>query len=281
MAHSKYINVPTKLLQTMPQDSLQRSLLSLSVAIKSLSPSSVYLCRSCKQMRKDFNMGKQRADKLMHAIHHSSLFRVEQSKDGTLRITARCYRHDYAHTIQCGKHKASLAMNVAKIRCMEKDNIRLDDIEQELKEMLHLMFINSQNRKDELKTKHSKKQSETTPHANRSLSVNALSALSGYSGRTVIRRNNYLEAHGAISIDRCPPLFVCRYSGHLDAAEGSGFFRIKSNLFYRMVNAYQIEHFDMRKRFQHIIYSHTKRLTRNVVANDARLSMSELFELYD
>ena len=154
MAHSKYINVPCSLLREVQGSRIQQSLLALSVAIKCWSPSSVYLMRSRKQMRRDFHLGKQKVDKLLSALPDSPLFSLRTASDGTLCITARCFRRDYAHWVRYGNHPASLAMHAVKVRCREKGEIRLSEIHEELTQLLTLMIVNAKNRQDEFHTKH-------------------------------------------------------------------------------------------------------------------------------
>lgn len=277
MPHSKFINVPCQLLQEVQRDSMQRSLLALSVAIKCWSPSSVYICHSVKQMRRDFNIGKQRAEKLLKGVGASPLFLVSRTQDNALCITARCYRHHYAHRVQYGNHKPTSAMTVAKVTCRERQSLRLQDIDQELKELLTLMIINAKNRKDEFITKHPT--AGVPSHAARFLSVNGLAKLSGCSDRTIIRRTHHLEQERQIAVRRYPLIRVCDNIYHAPLSVTQDLICIGALGFRRPINDYELLQWDMRKRFQHILFGHRKRLQHRHTT--VVMSQTDLHALYD
>ena len=224
-----YINVPIQALQEVRQDLPAMSCLALAVAIKSFSPSSVYLWQSQQKFCADFHCGATKAAKLLAHIEHSPLFRLEHLPGGRLRITARCFRHQYAQTMNY-RHRPTLHMNVYKADCRQRGQIRLSVIERELKLALLLYDINARNRQDEFITKHP---TQRVSHAERFLSVNGLATVTGRCPRTVMRQTRLLESEHKVAVQRSR----------------------------RQFNQYQILDWDVRLRCQHIIYGHRKRLS--------------------
>ncbi len=282
MSHSEVINIPSALLREVAPDRLHLSLLALSVAIKTYSPSSVYYLCSKKKFRRDFHLGKQKADKLVHALlagEMSRLFHIEEDVDGTLIITARSYKKLYGQMVRYGRNRQSLAMHCVKCTCRPKDAIRMADIEHELTDLMLLMPINAKNRSDEFYAKHTSTLGCDPSHAPKFLSVNGLAKLSGMSARNVIRHTQRLKVRGEISITAHPLVRLCNDLNHCPAPVSDNLIVIGTAAFTRQVNDYQILTWQSRHRFQFIIFGHRKRL--NARHSHRLLTQSELHEMYD
>ena len=266
IAHSPYINVPVVALQEVREDSLQFSMLALSVAVKCLSPSSVYLCRSVSHFRQTFHCGKQKAERLLQALQQSTLFCVCPLANGTLRITARSLKRMYG-TMACYRGYRSLQMNAVKATCLCPDNLRITQIERQLRQLLLTNAYHTQMRCDELTM--NPRKANTHPHAHRELSVKALASITGRCARTVLRYNQQLRQQGELRITTHPLVRVCCDMERATPAQRAGLIAIRNLGFTRQCNDYELLRRETFHRSQHIIFSHRRRLTHHFAARAA------------
>ena len=282
---TRWINVPVQLLQQTTQSRLQRSLVSLSVALKCYSASSTYRFTSHSQFCRDFHVGKAKAKKLLDAILGGThpLFEIHTDRHGLTLITAVSYRRQYATTITY-RHHPSQAMTVVKATCRQRGDIRLTDIEQELHQLLLGKYINDKNRADELQSKGLPLTGSASHAAKTRLSLQYLSVATGRSTRTLIRQSQAAQRERLITAIRFPLWRECDDIYHT-TMDVSQLIVIGSLGFSRQPNDYQIVDWRFRKRFQHIIYRHRGRMTHNVAvrvdALTGLVSQTDLHALYD
>lgn len=287
-----HINVPIDLLQTVRTDRLQWSLVALSVAIKSYTPSSCYILRSVRQFAATFHIGYRKAQKLLTVIlspEGHPLFRTQQRADGTTAIIAVCYRPLYAYHAQFSHHQKrydSLCMTVVEIVARSRENIRLAAIEHEMRLRLMQSVINAKTRADELQTKGIPLTGSTSHAARTILSIPMLAKVAGRSPRTVLRMSKESQQSGDLQAIRHPLECCCYDLNRPDPAHGipdSGLIVIGTRGFTRRCNDYQLLQAQLRHAFKHIIYSHRSRLkpVARTLRQGTVISQSELHELYD
>lgn len=299
----QYINVPMTLLQEVKTDPLQWSLVALSIALKCFSPSSTYIVVSEKKMRHDFHISLKKLRKLLTAIRAGhQLFSICYDNKGREHITARCLRHDYASMLKMRNGRTSLHMFVAKVTRPKKEDISITKIEKEMRHLLLLAIINNKNRADELQSKGCPLTGTASHAAKTTLSVPYLAMATGRSSRSVIRMTQKAQHQGELDIRQYPLIRCCDdmtrsldflamgiaspmltptlYDRNLHSL--NNLIRIGNLGFVRQCNDYLIRTYDLRHRFQHIIYGHRKRLTFNISVSDSRpMSQTDLHALYD
>ena len=299
----QYINVPLALMQEVKSDSLQWSLLAMSVALKCYSPSSTYIVVSEKKMRHDLHIGLRKLRKLLDAIRAGHpLFSISYDRKGRELITARCLRRDYAGILRMRDGRLSLHMSVAKVTLAKKEDICIANIEKEMRQLLLLAIINNKTRADELRSK-GRPLSGTSSHAaETTLSVPYLAKATSRSSRTVIRMTQKAHTQGHIAIKQYPLLRCCDdmtrsrdflamgvcspmltptlYDPKLQNVEE--LIRVGNLGFKRQCNDYQLLTHQLRHRFQHIIYAHRRRLTHNISISASKpMSQTDLHALFD
>lgn len=279
---TRYINVPVALLQEVKNDSLQWSIAALSVALKCFSPSSTYIFVSEKKFRNDFHLGQQKARKLLDAIRGGHpLFEIEYNRTGDGLIRARCYRRIYAHTMVLRSGRRSLDMTVIKATKMQTNEISISKIERELRHLLLLLDINNKTRADELQSKGTPLKGGSAHAASTTLSVPYLAAATGRSSRTILRMTKDAVNNKEISVTRYPLWRVCDDMLH-GTTPTEGLIRVGNLGFTRRCNDYTMLSWELRHRFQHIIFSHRRRLTHNISVSDSTpLSQTDLHALFD
>ena len=297
----RYVNVPIELLQAVKDDGLQYSLVCLSVALKCFSPSSTYRFTTLTQFSRDFHLGKGKAKRLAAAIRAGHpLFRHEVNHEGQELITARSLRRLYGHWITLRGGRRSLAMSVIKATLQDKEQISLKTIGRELRLLLLALDVNSKARADELQSKGLPLTGASAHAARVVLSVPYLAKAVGRSPRTVIRMTQLAERLGWLRAVHHPLVRVCDDMLHsadyvregiadrmltpelYRPASAPALIQIGRLGFERRCNDYQLLTWELRHRFQHIIYSHRRRLTQTFSLRKGQtLSQSELHELYD
>jgi len=260
-SHSKHINVPMRLLQSVRNDRLEFSLVALSVAVKCVSPSSTYLCRSVKQMRQDLHCGHAKATTLWSAMQQSDLFACASLNTGGLRIVARSYKPLFGEVRTCHGY-TSLHMDVVKATCQSRDNICITSIERELRQLMLQNCYHAQMRCDELKM--NQRKLSTHSHAHLDCSVSRLGQSIGRSNRSVIRYNKRLRQQGELSVVSYPLVRVVSDMNHAAPEERQGLIAIHNLGFSRKSNDYQLLVRETFNRHQHIIYGHRRRMTYHV-----------------
>ena len=278
------INVPMALLQEVKKDRLEFSLAALSVAMKCYSPSSTYIFMSEHKFRHDFHIGYRKAELLLKALWKGHpLFRVEHLHDGRTIIVARSLKNMYGHWMTMKNGKLSLEMSVAKVSYRSRSEIRITEIEKEMQQLLFLTNINAKTRADELQTKGLPLKGSSSHAAKTVLSVNYLGKAINRSSRTVVRLNKSVKEQGLVRVTSHPLCRCCNNVLHEDLnAPAESLIPIGFFGFTRQCNDYQLLSWDWRKRFQHIIYRHRKRLTFNIYSSkDKPLSQTDLHALYD
>ena len=282
------INVPLALLQQSSDDALEWSLVALSVAIKSFSPSSCYIVRSLRRFSRDFHMGYAKAQKLLAAIEAGhSLFRAERCRDGLLHITAISFKRQYAYRATFSHRSQSyesLCMMAVAITARQKNNLRISAIAHEMRLRLMQSVINAKNRADELKTKGCPLTASASHAATMTLSIPLLAAVTGRCARSVIRLSREAQQQGDLQAIRYPLERRCDDMLHPSpGTDISGLIRIGNLGFTRHCNDYVIQSRELRHVFKHIIYSHRSRLTHNhcTLRPGQIISQSLLHEIYD
>lgn len=265
-AHSPYINVPVKALQEVREDSLQFSMLALSIVVKCLSPSSVYLCHSVSHFRQTFHCGKQKAERLLQAMRLSPFFRLCELSDGTLRIIACSLKQMYG-TIETYHGHHSLQMNAIKATCLSPDNLRITQIERHLRQLMLTNAYHTQMRCDELTM--NPRKAINHPHAHHELSVKTLACITGRSPRTVIRYNKQLTLQGELQISTQPLIRMCNDMERATPEQRAGLIVIHNLGFHRQCNDYKLLKEETFHRSQHIIFSHRRRLSHHFTSHAA------------
>ena len=268
--HSKYINVPTNLLQTVKKDRLEFELVALSVAVKCVSPSSTYFCHSVRQMRKDLHCGHAKAVKLWEGMQHSHLFVCTPMSEGGLRIVARSYKPLYGEVRTCHNF-TSLHMDVVKVKCQDRSNIRITQLEYELRQLMLQNCYHAQMRCDELKMNQRKHPEYSHAHLNCNRS--RLGQYCGRSPRSITRYNNRLRQAGELRVVSYPLERVVSDMNHASPAEREGLIVIHNLGFKRKSNDYRLLIRQSFHRHQHIIYGHRRRMTYHL-AKDCQQSSS-------
>ena len=282
------INVPLALLQQSSTDALEWSLVALSVAIKTFSPSSCYIYRGITRFCSDFHIGRTKAHKLLAAIEGGhSLFRAERCRDGLLHITAISFKRQYAYHATFSHRSQrydSLCMVAVAITARQKDNLRVSAIGHEMRLRLMQSVINAKNRADELKTKGCPLTGSASHAAAMTLSIPLLAAVTGRSARSVIRLSRKAQQSGDLQAIHYPLERRCDDMLHpKPGTDVSCLIRIGNLGFTRHCNDYVILSREVRHAFKHIIYSHRSRLTHNhcTLRPGQTVSQSLLHELYD
>jgi len=279
-----HINAPKALLQEVKENPLEWSLVALSLAMKYFSPSSTYIFVSEKKFRHDFHLGYEKAHRLLDVIFRGHrLFRLKPLSRERIAITARSLKKMYAtHTTLKGGRE-SLEMTVVKVKCCTRENIYVTKIEKEMRQLLLLTNIADKTRADELKSKGLTLTGSAAHAAGKILSVIYLARTVARSSRTVIRMTKAASQQRLISIIRYPLVRICDDVVHTAMPyTPEGFIPIGFLGFVRKCNDYQLQSWDMRDRFKHILYAHRGRLTDNIVLRYGEvLSDTELRFLYD
>lgn len=278
--HSKYINVPTSLLQTVKNDRLEFGLVALSVAVKCVSPSSTYLCHSVRQMRHDLHCGHAKALKLWQAVQQSSLFVCSPLANGGLRIVARSYKSLYGEVRTCHGF-TSLHMDVVKVTCQDRQSISITTLEYELRQLMLQNCYHAQMRCDELKMNQRKHPGYS--HAHLDCSESRLGQYCGRSARSIIRYNHRLRQAGELRIDSHPLVRVVSDMNHATPAEREGLIEIHNLGFKRQSNDYTLLQRQSFHRHQHIIYGHRRRMTYHLSksAQPSSSSTTDFFFMHD
>ena len=279
-----YINVPMALLQEVKEDPLQWSLVALSVAMKCLSPSSTYIFTSEKKFRSDFHLGYTKARTLLEAIREgSSLFQMTTCPNGRTIIVARSLKKMYASQVTLKGGRKSLEMVAGKVRCCTHENLHVTDIEKEMRQLLLLTNISAKTRADELQSKGLPLTGSASHAAKTILSVNYLAQATGRSSRTVSRMTKAARQQRVISVIQYPLVRCCNDILHTPSPQTVGkLIRIGFFGFTRQCNDYQLLSWEWHHRFQHILYAHRRRLTRNLTLPPGEvLSQTDLHALYD
>ena len=272
--HSTYINVPTRLLQEVKNDRLGFSLVALSVAVKCVSPSSTYLCHSPRQMRKDLHCGDAKARKLWTAVQRSGLFVCSPFGREGLRIVARSYKPLYGEVRTCHGF-TSLHMDVVKAKCQDRDNIRITQIEYELRQLMLQNCYHAQMRCDELKMNQRKHANYS--HAHLDCNRSRLGTYCGRSTRSITRYNNCLLQLGELSVVRHPLERVVSDMSHATPAQREGLIEIHNLGFKRKSNDYKLLKSESFHLHQHIIYGHRRRMKYNLSKSDQQSSQTADF----
>lgn len=281
-----HINVPLQLLQLARHDGLRWSLVALSVAIKSWSPSSCYVFRSVHQFRNDFHISHRKALRLLDAVKAGhDLFRVDHRPDGTIHITATSYKRHFTYTATFSHHQqryVSPCMVAAKVTLRTHNNIRVTAIEKEMRHLLLLAPISAKSRADELQTKGCPLKGNASHAARKVLSVPYLSEVTGRCPRTIIRMTRCATKSGELQVIQHPLERRCDDLNHTATIDPRISIVIGTAGFSRRCNDYVILQSPLRHSFVHIIYKHHSRRRPCISLRPGQtLSQTDLHALYD
>ena len=189
----------------------------------------------------------------------------------------------YASQVTLKGGRKSLEMVAGKVRCCTHENLHVTDIEKEMRQLLLLTNISAKTRADELQSKGLPLTGSASHAAKTILSVNYLAQATGRSSRTVSRMTKAARQQRVISVIQYPLVRCCNDILHTPSPQTVGkLIRIGFFGFTRQCNDYQLLSWEWHHRFQHILYAHRRRLTRNLTLPPGEvLSQTDLHALYD
>lgn len=240
------LNIPTVMLRAAVKGKDRKSCLEIvafSIAIKMFSSSSTLKNPSVCRVSRIFHCGKAKAKRLLETAKHVPMFSYDAEKD---LLTAVSWKKHYAEKVTYGKF-CTTCMNAVKIDIINRDSIRVTDIERQLDLLLIKQSISSKQREHEFSTACGHSSSRGSDPC---LSIEYFASSARMSQRTVIRKLNRIESNGDI----------VRSCSRLEQADG-GNIVIGTRSFRRNANSYAIATRTEQLRFAHIIFGHRKRLS--------------------
>ena len=218
-------------------------IVAFSIAIKMFSSSSALKNPSVYRIAKIFHCGKAKAKRLLETAKRVPMFRYDAEKG---LLTAVSWKKHYSEKVTYGKFRTT-CMNAVKIDIVNRDSIRVTDIERQLDLLLIKQSISSKQREHEFSTACGHSSSRGSDPC---LSIEYFASSARMSQRTVIRKLNRMESNGDIVRNR----------SSLEQADG-GNIVIGTRSFRRNANSYVIATRTEQLRFAHIIFGHRKRLS--------------------
>lgn len=247
-----YINIPLRLLVESKSDKEAWLAVSVAIAIKMRYISSAYRLDSVNGVRKAFHCGKLKAEKIISILNDGNFF---YRMNGI--VVAKSFKKAYCESDTVKNNMTAFHMNVIKMECVSRDNIRISEIEKRLRLLLYQSAIAFAQKGDELKKA---SQFSGNSHAS-SMTLSQIGKRAGRSRSTAIRYNKILESEGSIEVKRHPMDRVC--DNMLHDCKDFNLIEYNNLGFIRKPNTYKMVGDKFKTKFAHVIFNHKKRLTDN------------------